>query len=474
MDKEHNYTAQVHLNTIAITRLLFCKEEELLTAMGYSEHTKNIGRIGGNNQFMKEAIIACLDAKYAKLISPEIDLRSVLQDYMAASAYVSKFHRHKYFKRKSNEDNYAALMEHFCVGVTDCSDSQFHVDTNLMEQGYKNEGIPPVDLSSYILPIMLLIFWGIIPAYNPKKSCDVKNINSDAEQMFRMVEAAIGKSNGILRRYPIIDRLRNELQHCTSPNRLWLIHSLGCILDVFNANSCPENQIDTMDEISWVKLDINGYWEDIAAKDDYTIWHFQSDDDCFYTVRQLMKDHNNIFYRTYDMYLTYSEYSDAIAMVLPTEGFRGLISDGAIADDMQFMATVDISSGQSAADEMELTCCSENDWFTSRKLRRITDEAKGKNLFNNAKSWIYNVDYKLVDHAYAVTADHIYFRKPGTGLFYKIPRVEEFQNTDIYALSMFESKDYLYAGCPLTLKYVDLTDDNNLESKGVEIVDRIV
>jgi hypothetical protein len=197
MDKEHNYTAHNHLNTIAITRLLFCKEEELLTAMGYSEHTKNIGRIGGNNQFMKEAIIACLDAKYAKLISPEIDLRSVLQDYMAASAYVSKFHRHKYFSRKSNEDNYAALMEHFCVGVTDCSDSQFHVDMNLMEQGYKNEGIPPVDLSSYILPIMLLIFWGIIPAYNPKKSCDVKNINSDAEQMFSMVEAAIEKSNGI-------------------------------------------------------------------------------------------------------------------------------------------------------------------------------------------------------------------------------------------------------------------------------------
>ena len=63
MDKEHNYTAQGHLNTIAITRLLFCKEEELLTAMGYSEHTKNLGRIGGNNQFMKELALSLTDRR---------------------------------------------------------------------------------------------------------------------------------------------------------------------------------------------------------------------------------------------------------------------------------------------------------------------------------------------------------------------------------------------------------------------------
>lgn len=453
--------AQNHLNAIAKTKLLFGTDKELYIAMGYSENTQNIGRIGGNNAFMKEAAVAWLNTKYAKTISAEIDLISLLLDYSDASEYVHKYKRQKYFKQ--NEDNFAALIKYFCSGLKDCKDEQLLADLREMKT---NSGVQ----DGYVLPIMLLILWQIIPTYNTKKAADVKDIRKDAEQMFRMVELAIHKSGNILRRYPIIDRLRKELCILESPNRLWLIHSLAEILDVFYSNSSPENMMGAMEEISWNCLDIKGYWEDIEAQDGNTIWHFYSEDDSYYMVKQLMRDQRNVFYRTYDMYLIDSKYSDAVAYIAPTEALKGLILNGKISDDMQFTATIDISKTPDGQMIMELSCCSDNDWFTSRKLRKIMDKSYAEKYFERASSWIHNIDYKQIDHAYAVTADYIYFKKPGTELFYKIPRFDEFQNTDIYGLSMFQSKDYLFVGCPATLKYLDISDESNLDSKGVSIV----
>ena len=56
------YTHQDYLNGISRTRLLFNTDNELYQSLGYSEGTKTLGRIGGNNHFIKQAILSALDA----------------------------------------------------------------------------------------------------------------------------------------------------------------------------------------------------------------------------------------------------------------------------------------------------------------------------------------------------------------------------------------------------------------------------
>jgi hypothetical protein len=103
-------------------------------------------------------------------------------------------------------------------------------------------------------------------------------------------------------------------------------------------------------------------------------------------------------------------------------------------------------------------------------MRRITRNADCKKLFNSLRSCPQDFDYEFVDYAFAITEEHIYFSIPDTDLFYKVPRTEHFENTDIYDLIMCKTKDCIFIGCPKTLKYIDVTDDTKLESKGISIV----
>ena len=453
---------QDFLNAIARTKLLFKSDKEMCKALGYSESTKNIGRIGGTNPIIKDAVLAYLDIEYAKMTSQDINLRSMIEDYVEATRYVLKFRRQKYFSE--NKDRYAALIEHFCTGRTTCTDSQILADMKEME---KNVG-----LDNYILPIMLLILWKIIPVFNTKKQCDIKDIYEEAYHMLDIVEEII-KASDNLRRYPIIDRIRNDFKECSSPSRLKIIHSLSVILIVLYNNSSPDRMLCVMDEYPWGELDINGYWEDI---DHESIWHFESEDNCTYRVKHLVKDANDNeyhrYYRTYEMYILDSKEYNTYGLFVPTEALRSLIAGGKLPEEMQVVAAIDLPSEQDAPIKIEISCCADNEWFNNCKLRKVINADRCRTQLENSISWCNNVDHEIVDNAYAITEDHIYFRKPDSELFYKIPG-ELFDNTDLYDLYMYKSKEFLFVGCPMTLKYVDITDEERMKRNGISIVDRI-
>jgi hypothetical protein len=487
MTPKSQYTEQDYLNAIDRTRLLFNTHDSLCEAMCYSTKTKHIGTIGGKNLILKKAMLAYLDAQYAKDVSPEIDLISLLEDYIQASEYVSKFHRQKYFidNKEKIKDNFAPFIEYFCVGNTDCRDKQVLADLETME----NEG---VGLYNYTLPIMLLILWGVIPTFNTKTICDVEDIRGDGEQMFGIIEAVI-KSSKVLRRFPVIDRYRKEFEDCIAkageisevgeeqtdftglPNRLRLIHSLSAILAVLYNNSSPETMIDTFDSIRFGCIDICGYWEDVKINgkgrnvDLPTLWYFESEDNSIYNVKQVLQNEDGertVYYRTYEMYVMDSGH----LLFIPKQAVEKILETGKLPNDMQFMMTIDSRLENGVPVEIVLTCCSDNKWFESRTMRRITRNADCKKLFNSLRSCPQDFDYEFVDYAFAITEEHIYFSIPDTDLFYKVPRTEHFENTDIYDLIMCKTKDCIFIGCPKTLKYIDVTDDTKLESKGISIV----
>ena len=485
------YSEQVLLNAIARTRLLFKTDESLYKDLNYSKNTQNIGRIGGNNLILKKAMLAYIDSRYAKAVSQDVNLIEVLVDYARASDYISKFYRQKYFKEENN--NFTALVEYFCTGRTDCKDTQVLANLELMIKEY-------ADIASYVPSIMLLILWKIIPRFEPNKVRDVQDIGSEYEQMHQKIEKVIQESK-ILRRFPVLDRYhkefedlifedrkkaeiaekaekedKEEIDYSESANRLRMIYILSVILRVMHNNSSPERMSLAMDEIPFGSIDICGYWEDIEiskeGSENHTVWHFESEDNCYYRVKQVMRDRelgqNGAYFRTFDMIVTADEYDNKLAMFIPTQAIKSIISDGAIPENMQFMAAIETISND-RIQTMVLSCCSDNKWFKDRKMRKIYDTTQGKKLFGNPKSWKDNVDYEFIDNAYSITEDYVYFKKPNEDLFYKIPQ-EYFQKTDIYELSMYKSKDCLFAGCPATLQYIDLTYEDKLERKGVSIV----
>lgn len=471
----HEYTEQDFLNAIARTKLLFCTDQELCEALNYSTNTKNIGRIGGNNVILKRALLAYMDTTYAKAISPEIDLMSVLEDYIQASDYVSMFHRQKYFIKKKNTDKFAALIEYFCIGRTDCNDKQLIDNLKTMESA-------EVGIYNYVLPIMLLILWEVIPTFHTKKPGDIEDIRSEGKKMFNTIEDAI-KASKILRRFPIIDICRKEFEECSKKNssepanRLRLIHSLSVILNVLYNNSSPESILETMESIDFGCIDICGYWEDKIINRKYdkdvpeehrdrpTFWHFESDDNSIYNVRQVVMDqYGPKHYRTFEVYILDPEHAQFISK----EAIAKVIENGKVPDDMQFIVKLKTASPV----ELELTCCSDNKWFESRKMTKVTDVDKCKNLFDNLVSSQDDIIYEAIDNASAITEDYVYFRKPDSNHFYKVGRLEHFEeNTDIYDLALYKSKDRLFVGCPATLKYIDITDEEKLASKGVSIVE---
>lgn len=494
MTQKVGYTEQEYLNAIDRTRLLFNTHDSLCEAMCYSTKTKHIGTIGGKNIILKKAMLAYLDAQYAKDVSPEIDLISLLENYIQASEYVSKFHRQKYFKdnKEKIRDNFAPLVEYFCAGKTGCRDKQVLADLETME----NEGVDPYN---YTLPIMLLILWGIIPTFNTKKICDVDDIRSDGEQMFGIVEAVI-KASEVLRRFPVIDRCRKEFEDCLAkaeeeqtdkddkqtdytglPNRLRLIHSLSEILTVLYNNSSPETMIDALDNSTFSCIDICGYWEDVKINskdkdgngDLPTLWYFESEDNFTYNVKQVLQneyDERPQYYRTYEMYVIDNEH----LLFVPKQAIEKIIETGKLPNDMQFTVIIDCKLENGTPVEIVLTCCSDNKWFESRTLRKITRNAECRKLFNSLRSCPQDFNFEFVDYAFAITEEHIYFSVPDTDLFYMVPRTEYFENTDIFDLIMCKTKDCIFIGCPKTLKYIDVTDETKLESKGISIVDRIV
>ena len=478
MAKKKTYTDQGYLVAIARTKLLFCTDTELFMALNYSDKNKSIGRLGGSNPIMKKALLAYMDSVYAKAVSQDIDLISVLNDYIQATEYVSRFIRHKYFKIKNNKDNFVALIEHFCAGRTDFQDRQLTEDLEAMDK----DG---VGLHNYVLPIMLLILWRIIPVFHTNKVQEVKELKSDAERMFGIVDDSI-KTSKTLRRFPIIDRCRKDFENSLkegSPeiaNRLRLIRSLFEILNVLHSNSSPERMIETFDTLELGSIDINGYWKDVKINKEYdesvpkedrdrpTYWHFESEDGSIYNVRQVVMDHDEqpSIYRTYEVLMIDDEH----ALFISKEALGKIIENGRVPDDMQFIVTINKECKDGIV-EMELTCCSDNKWFESRTMARQISTTESQKLFDRLTSCPRDIIYELVDFAYAITEEHVYFRKPDSDLFYKIPRLEHFENSDIYDLAMFQSDCLRFVGSPATLKYIDISDDDKLESKGVSIVE---
>lgn len=459
------YTHQDYLNGISRTRLLFNTDNELYQSLGYSEGTKTLGRIGGNNHFIKQAILSALDAVYAKRISSDLDLISLLTDYISASKYVAEFRRHKYFN--SNTDGFAALIEFFCLGEIDNSDKQLLADLEKMQHDY-------VDVSDYVLPIMLLILWDIIPSFqNKKDSGDVDDIRMDCERMFVKMDEALEHSSS-LQRYAIVDRKRKELlESDVRPNRLMMIYSLSEILLVLYNNSSPGNLLEAVNDIQRAYLDINGYWEDVEAEDQKTIWHFESEDNGVYTVRQLLKDYNDRFYRKYEMTLFYDN-DRILAVLVPSDGIGELVQKGCLSEGMQVGATLCTSDDNEDIRDMELSCWSENRWLNTRRMRKIRDDASWIRHFNEINSITKKSDYEVTDRAFAITADYIYFKKKDSELLYKVPRIEAFLNAGIDDMIMLESEVSTAVGCPLNLTYLEVTTEEQMKQAGVSLVRSIL
>lgn len=499
-EKKKTHDEQSYLNAIDRTRLLFSTHDSLCEEMGYSTSTKYIGNIGGKNNVLKKAMFAYLDAQYAKTVSPEIDLKSLLDDYDLASDYAKKCRKHTYFKK--NKDNCLALIEHFCTGQTDCDDNQVLADLHLLDT-------KDVGMDNFILPIMLLILWEVIPTFNTKSSHDIADIAEDCKKMFMNIENAI-KASKILHKFPVIDRYRKEFEVCMAnaeeyykkkenredsdnqlseftdfPSRLRLIHSLRTILLVLYNNSSPEILIEANNHISQGFMDLCGYWKDVTimrTDDDVsgrnkcwelpTIWHFESEDKSNYVVKQVIKDTDDPdgkYYRTYQMSLWETEVGKTLAAFLPREGMERIVESGMVPPESYIVAEID-SQTSNGTTHLTLTCYSDNKWFESRKMEKIIGTAKCDALFNDLIPSPGDFVYEPIDCAYAVTEDHVYFRVPNSENFYKVPRIEHFENTDIYNLILYTSRNRIFIGCPMTNKYVDLTDETQLENKGISVI----
>ena len=463
---------QDYLNAIARTRLLFSRNEELFKALGYSEDTKTLGNIGGSNQFIKQAVLSALDEIYAKTISPDLDLTDLLDDYATASDIYNKIRRHKYFK--DEKCHFRELIEFMVSTRDDVDNGQLMADIKTIAKDTKDD-------SGYAIPIMLLILWGLIPSYkNRKESGDVDDIRQDFEQMLEHIEAAV-KESEIMKRLVIIDRVRTEMENePESLNRLKLIFSLASILTAYYNTSDPSIMAEAVKNLEPLEMDINGYWEDVISADDpdpdraCTIWHFESENNVSYEVKQILRDYSNRFYRRYDLTLFYNN-GDSLAQFLPTEGTTEAVMKGYVSDSNQVFGFLKASKDESGDRFLHIDCCNEmNPWFQDRTMRKIKDDAKVMELFARLNSISKSEDWVYMDSAFALTMEFVYFRVPESDKFYKIPRREEFMDAALQDLVMLRNEEHIAIGCPMTMTYLEVTTEDDLQKNGIQIVESIL
>lgn len=453
-----------YLNGIVRTRLLCNTASELYIQLGYSEDTKSFGKVGGKNTFIKQAILFKLDDMFAKKISPELDLVEVLSDYIKASDLVKDLRRHGYFK--NNIDSYAALIEWDCCMYSDASKS-------LSKKIIKALNDEAVDNSVYALPIMLLILWDILPPFFYKKeAADVSDIKGEFNKMLDSLEKAISCSPN-LKNYLIIDRLRNQIKHGSEElNRLHLIYSLTLMLGVIYSNQTFEDRLDAVRSMEPLNLPLEGYWEDEKAEDAMeTKWHFEAINDNTYIVRQLLRDRNDAFYRRYEMNM-FSDEGEMIATFADWEVMNVLIKTGQVPTDMQIGCRVDFDNYDRPA-KMMLECFSGKDYFTTRVMRRMYDQNKGKEIFSGVSSLTRSTDYEIVANAFAITSEYIYFRDPERDGFYKVPKTDGLQDLGLEELLMMKSPEGLAVGSGATLCYLDISNESKMEACGVTRVKHV-
>lgn len=464
---------QDYLNAIARTRLLFSKNEDLFKALGYSKDTKTLGNIGGSNEFIKQAVLSALDEIYAKSISQDLDLTDLLDDYAIASGVYAKIRRHKYFKDK--KCHFRELIEFLVSTRDDVDDAQLMADIKTIAKETKDD-------NGYAIPIMLLILWELIPSYNNRKeSCDVADIRSDFNEMLEHIETAV-KESSIMKRLVIIDRVRTEMENNPDNlNRLWLIFALASILTAYYNISDPTNLAEAVRTLEPMELDINGYWEDVKSADDpdpdraCTLWHFESSNNVSYVAKQILRDHGSRFYRRYEFDLVYNN-GNVVAMFVPTEGETEAVMNGYISDSNQVLALVNVSKDDKSDDMlMYIDCCNEsNPWFQDRTMRKIKDDSKVKEMFARLNSISKSEDWEVVDSAFALTDEYIYFRVPGTEKFYKVPRTESFMEASLYELVMIRNERQIAVGCPMSMSYFLVTTEQDLHKNGILIVESIL
>jgi hypothetical protein len=70
--------------------------------------------------------------------------------------------------------------------------------------------------------------------------------------------------------------------------------------------------------------------------------------------------------------------------------------------------------------------------------------------------------------------EFVYFRVPESDKFYKIPRREEFMDAALQDLVMLRNEEHIAIGCPMTMAYLEVTTEDDLQKNGIQIVESIL
>lgn len=450
------------LDDLVRTRLLFNTKEELGRHVGFHLESRNsLSGIGGDNAFLKHAVVAALNDDAEELTEDNISLYRVLNDYEDAS----KLYADEGGKLKTEADWLHVLLAAYGRRALPSEWSRS-----------KQKAADAVLQRRRCLPYLLLMGLGVLPAFTSRKG-DVKDIEADFRRTLRFLRAFTRELSGSEDSAVILRMEQSPVRHC----RLRLIYVAALVFDTCNTIEQPSELAELNAELrenNMRHFDVAGCWSEYDdSPHTTTFWRFEKHVGVYF----LYRCHVNEAQRTIDFVryeAAFYELSGRLLFyVVGARQLKNLLEGRPYesSDAAWFVCEIDNAEApQMLRFSPEMM---KDYWLRLPRLVRIR-QAEG--LERRWAEYAHRAatpddSYEFCLELYAITAEALYLRNE-TGGYYRVPTSLD-PSLPFVSLStpvgILHRGEQRYVAFPEHLLYYEITTEAQQEQWGITLTDTI-